>query len=325
MAEEWPDLRTLELLVTVADAGSLNAAAEILGIAQPNASRLVRTLEHQLGTRLLLRSPSGSAATEDGALVVAHARELLSSASGLLEVVGNRRRDRVNMLTVGSSLTITEYLLPRWVAELRRRLPEVRPELRAMNSAQVFAAIDAGDCTVGFVETPSIPRRFARQLVHVDELYVVVAGAHPWARHNSPVSVDELAATALVTREPGSGTRKTLERALREHEVVPPLQELGSNAAVLASACAGLGPAALSKLVVDAAIRAGALVRVDIEGLSLRRRIHAVWPATEHLDDAASTLIQVARQHSAALRPQGPVPPPSASPRSSRGAVARRP
>lgn len=296
MAEEWPDLRTLELLVAVADTGSLNAASAIIGIAQPNASRLVRTLERQLGTRLLRRSPSGSAATEDGALVIAHARELLSSASGLLEVVGTRRQKRANTLTVGSSLTITEYLLPRWVAELRLRLPEVRPELHPMNSSQVFAALDAGDCAVGLVETPSIPRRFARQLVHVDELYVVAAGAHPWARRGAPISVDELAATALVTREPGSGTRKTLERALRDHPIAPPLQELTSNAAVLASACAGLGPAALSRLVVDAAIRAGALVRIDVEGISLRRRFHAVWPATQRRGDAASALIDVARQ-----------------------------
>lgn len=297
MADEWPDLRTLELLVAVADTGSLNAASRVVGVAQPNASRMIGALERQVGAPLLRRSPNGSTATPDGALVIAHARELLGAAGSLLESVGSRRQQRANTLPVGASLTINEYLLPRWLATLRSRVPELRPELLAMNSAQVFAAVDAGTCAIGLVETPSIPRRFARRVVHVDELYVVVAPTHPWASRSSPVPVGELAATSLVTREPGSGTRSTLERALAGHDLVRPLQELGSNAAVLASACAGLGPAALSRLVVDSAIGAGALVRVDIEGRSLRRRFHAVWPANRPLRGPAAELVAIAVDH----------------------------
>lgn len=296
MGDAWPDLRALELLVAVADTGSLNSASRAVGIAQPNASRIIGTLEHQLGTTLLRRSPNGSAATADGALVIAHARELLAAASGLLESVGTRRQKRVNTLPLGSSLTITEYLLPGWLASLRARLPDLRPELRAMNSAQVFAWLDSGGGAVGLVETPAIPRRFARELIYVDELVVVADPTHDWARRDAVVAAKELASTPLLSREPGSGTRKTLERALRAHAVAPPLQELGSNAAVLASACAGMGPAALSRLVVAAAIRAGALVEIEVTGISLRRRFHAVWPATQRLGDAAGTLVDIARK-----------------------------
>lgn len=294
MAGDWPELRALELLVTVADMGSLSAASRTMLMAQPNASRMLTTLERQLGTVLLHRSTNGSVATRDGALVIAHARELLASAAGLLESVGTRRQERANSMTIGASLTIVEYLLPRWLATLRTILPDLRPELRAMNSSQVFAALDAGECAVGLVETPSIPRRFSHQLIQVDQLNVVVALSHPWARRGTPVSAQELAATPLITREPGSGTRKALERALSGRAMATPLQELGSNAAVLASACAGMGPAALSRLVVAGAIKAGALARVEVEDVALDRRFHAVWLAAGHLRGAPAELVRVA-------------------------------
>ena len=61
---------------------------------------------------------------------------------------------------------------------------------------------------------------------------VVVDPSHPWARRRKPLRANELAATPLIVRESGSGTRITLETTLSGHEVASPLLELGSNSAV---------------------------------------------------------------------------------------------
>jgi DNA-binding transcriptional LysR family regulator len=58
-----PDLTALEILVLVAETGSLGAAARRVGMAQPNASRALARLERQLGLTLVVRTPAGSRVT----------------------------------------------------------------------------------------------------------------------------------------------------------------------------------------------------------------------------------------------------------------------
>ncbi|WP_280343655.1 helix-turn-helix domain-containing protein, partial [Nocardia abscessus] len=56
-----PDLAVLDLLVSVAELGSLGAAARRHGISQPAASMRISALERRLRLRLLDRGPTGSA------------------------------------------------------------------------------------------------------------------------------------------------------------------------------------------------------------------------------------------------------------------------
>jgi DNA-binding transcriptional LysR family regulator len=98
-----------------------------------------------------------------------------------------------------------------------------------------------------------------------------------------------------VVREAGSGTRTTLETALTGLDPVPPTLELGSNAAVRVSVAAGAGPAVLSELVVEPAIRSGELVEVPTSGIRLDRTLRAVWRGRGPVHGAAGDLVLIAR------------------------------
>lgn len=91
---------------------------------------------------------------------------------------------------------------------------------------------------------------------------------------------EELAATPVVTREQGSGTREFLAAALKGAagaEQVRPALELSSAAAVCAAVLADAGPAVLSRLAVADDLQLGRLRTVDVTGLDLRRALRAVW------------------------------------------------
>jgi DNA-binding transcriptional LysR family regulator len=66
-----------------------------------------------------------------------------------------------------------------------------------------------------------------------------------------------LAATPLLVRESGSGTRTTVELALQDYDIATPLLELGSASAIRTSALNGVGPAILSTLAVTEHGRSG--------------------------------------------------------------------
>lgn len=288
----WPDLSALEVLVAVIDHGSLSAAARALRMAQPNASRSVTRLERSLGLPLLRRSTPGSAPTPEGLLVVEWARTLLGSADDLMSNTRTLNQKGAGHLAVSASQTISEHLLPGWLAALRAVSPAVRVGLRVTNTAAVLDDLLVGDCDVGFIEGP-IPRGAAHlATVGQDELVLVVSPTHPWARRRLPISPEDLHDGRLITRESGSGTRRVLDDALGRP--VNPRLELGSNAAVRVAVLSGAGPAVLSRLAVAEAIAAGSLVELRIQGVELGRRLCAAWTGPRSLGGPAGELVRIA-------------------------------
>lgn len=288
-----PDLESLRLLVYVAELGSVGRAARAMGIAQPSATKRLAALERRAGLPLLVRTPAGSTPTTDGKLVVAWATALLAAAEEFQTSLTALRTNRAAALRIAASMTIAEALLPRWLSDLRRLSPDVHVGLTVTNSSSV-ARLVLGDSDVdlGFVEGPTLTEGLASRVVGADQLIVVVSPGHPWARRRRPLGALELAATPLVVREPGSGTRETLDRLLVRLGPVDPQLELGSNAAVRGAAVAGIAPAVLSRHAVDADLASGALVEVAVADLRLERRLRAVWPKGRKLTGPAATLLK---------------------------------
>lgn len=292
-----PDLEALQLLVAVADTGSLGKAAARAGISQPSASSRMATLERRLGLRLLERSPSGSRLTTAGTTVTDWARRVLEQAEALVEGAEALRTQASDRLAVAASLTIAEHLMPTWLLTLRQDQPGTRVGLQVANSHLVVEAVRRGDANLGFVEGPWVPRDLKSVIVGRDRLAVVVAPAHPWARRRVPVSGAELAAEPLLLRESGSGTRDVLAAALAAHDgPAVPLIELGATAPLKSAALSGSGPAVLSVLAVAEDIAAGRLVEVALDAdLDLSRVLRAVWLRGRELSEVAARLVGVAR------------------------------
>ncbi|MDK1361575.1 LysR family transcriptional regulator [Arthrobacter sp. zg-Y1219] len=293
MAHAWPNLQVLELFVAVVDEGSVASGARKLGMAQSNASRSIAELEADLKTPLLERSPRGSAPTAMGLLLADSARELLEAARRFNSVVRTGRSGETMELSVGASLTIADMLLPAWLAELKRRLPHARIDVRVENSAAVIEEVQRGTLQLGFVETPNLPVRVNALVVREDELVVVVDPNHEWA-NRTRISLQELAEIPLVVREPGSGTREALQEVLAGYDVVEPAQVLSSNTAVRVAVAAGAGPAVLSELVVRDQLASGELLRVPFEGEGISRPLTAIWSGPRRLTGVAAELVAVA-------------------------------
>lgn len=292
--DSWLNLTMLRLLVGTADHGSLSASARAAGIAQSNASRSLRTLERRLGYALLHRSTRGSTLTPEGVLTTEWAREALEAVDRLAagaDALAHRGKEE---LTIGSSMTIAEHLLPGWIGAFRARRPGVATRLQVMNSAQAIEAVAGGDVALGFVETPDLPSELQHVTVFTDELVVVAGPGHAWSRLDGPLEPAELAVTALVEREEGSGTRAFLDRLVDDHRPAP-LVELNSNSAICQAVVEGIGPAVLSRLAVAGYLRAGLLVEVPTRGRQLGRSLQAVW--RDRLPDggAAADFVEVAR------------------------------
>jgi len=271
-----PELGALELLLAVARLGSLGRAARELGITQPAASSRIRSMERQLGVALVDRSPTGSRLTDAGALVTDWAQRIVEAAEAFDAGAQALRDRRDSRLRVAASMTIAEYLLPGWLIALRAQRPDTAVSLLAGNSAVVAERLLADEADLGFVEGLSVPTGLDSAVIAHDRLIVVTAPGHPWARRRRPLAAAELAATPLILREKGSGTRQVLEAALGG--LARPLIELSSTTAVKASVVSGAGPAVLSELALGEELSARRLVSVPVADVRLSRALRAVWP-----------------------------------------------
>lgn len=290
---QWIQVSSLTLLVGIADHGSLSAGARAVGIAQPNATRALKTLERRLGYQLVDRKTTGSTLTAEGVLTVQWAREVLASLDHLAQGARTLASPGETELVFGASMTVAEYLAPSWIGTLHRKLPQVKPRMRIMNSQDVITAIQQGEMNFGFVETPQVPQSLNYQKVWNDAMAVVVSPAHPWAQRSTPLSVYELQSTALIEREDGSGTRAFLDY-ISHADRPEPIAEFNSNSTICQCVAAGMGPAVLSQLAVESQVQLGNLVEVPFEGPSLLREFRAIWSRNHTLSPTEETMLEIA-------------------------------
>jgi DNA-binding transcriptional LysR family regulator len=297
LPERVADLGSFDLLLSVAQLGSVGAAAREHGITQPAASARISHLERRLGLHLLQRSPRGSRLTEHGALVADWARAAVDAATVLDAGLTSLRGSVQSQLAVAASMTVAEYLLPRWLVALRTVAPQAAVALTTGNSEDVVRSVLEDRARLGFVEGPDLPSGLVARTVAHDELTLIVAPEHPLARRRSGVDAGELAATPLVSRERGSGTRRYLERALRrgpDLALVPPLLELPSTTAIKNAVADGVAPAVLSSLAVAGDLAAGSVRAVPVLGLDLTRPLRMIHRKDGRLVGPARDLAAIA-------------------------------
>ena len=273
-----PDLDALQLLVDVANRGSIGAAGRANGITQQSASQRLRAIEAQTGLTLLRRGAGGSTLTEAGVLMVGWAVRLLDTAHEIDESIATLRDDRSHQLRIAASMTVAEHLLPPWLVRLRQQ-HDVAVSLTATNSVQVRAAVAGGLVDVGFVEDGADPGSLASLVVARDELALYAGPGDEWAARSTSLAPDDLVSRPLTWREQGSGTRRVVDDALARLGLtaVPPAVELATSSAIRSAISAGSPPAFMSRRAVQSDVEGGRLVEVPTTDLDLSRDLTALW------------------------------------------------
>jgi DNA-binding transcriptional LysR family regulator len=293
LLEPVPDVQSLDLLRSVAELGSIRQSAFRHSISQPAASMRLRTLERTLGLELLDRSHGRARLTAAGTAVVQWSEVVLEAMRELQLGAQALRVGQSSQLRIAASMTVAEYLIPSWLHRLRTAEPSISVSLQMGNSLQVEEMVHRGDASIGFVEGDRPPRSMSSRIVQSDNLVVVVAANHEWARRKKPLSARELSATPLVLRELGSGTREVLEAAMRARNLdVTPLIELGSTTALKAAVSSGEGAGVLSSLTIESEVRDGQLIVVACSDVPLARSIRVVWSKGRALSSSAKLLMR---------------------------------
>lgn len=290
-----PSLESLELFISVVDMGSVSKAAHLHRISQPSASARIQELEKLCKLQLLERTTQGCLATEAGIEIYHLAKETIKSAENLMSGAQKLRDQSSNRLKINASYTIAEYLIPSWLAILRKDRDTLIPDLLVANSYQVIHnVLQSGD--LGFIESEDSHEELEKAVVGSDELWVLIGPKHPWAKLRRPVTAEKLASSPLILRERGSGTRSVFESRMRKagFDKLQVEAEIGSTSAIKSTLSLSKSATVLSKLAVKTEVAQGTLIRVEVSGLQLTRTLYAVWSRAKGVSYAERELIKVA-------------------------------
>lgn len=252
-------LKQLRIFVGVAEREHMTAAARALHVTQSAASAAISALEERHAIKLFHRVGRGIALTEAGRLFLTEARGVLARASAaetVLEELGGLKR---GTLRVVASQTIAAYWLPSILTVFHARYPALSVKLAIGNTEHAAARVRDGEADLGIVEGEVDDPALAHWPIGEDRLLLV--GSEPFVE--ARIGAAWLRRARWVQREPGSGTRSTLDGYLLALGVDPAKLDvalvLPSNESVRTAVEAGAGVAVLSALVVAPAIMAGTL------------------------------------------------------------------
>ncbi len=278
-------LSALRLFVRVARTGNFSRAAREVGLSQPTASRIIATLEKEIGALLLTRSTRALALTEAGAEYLARV-ELALAALDEADHAARGTGELRGVLRVAASSSFTVHALIPRLDDFLRRHPKLRLMLLVNDQRQ--ALISEGVDVAFRFGALADSNATARRLGSIQR--VLVASPAYLRRAGRPKVPADLNSHAIVVGPMGSD-RWTFEKDGRQVSLrLEGRVVVSANEGAVAAAVAGLGIASTGIIASRKELANRTLVRVLPDWQMGSVDVHAVFPAGRATKAAARAL-----------------------------------
>jgi LysR family transcriptional regulator, low CO2-responsive transcriptional regulator len=281
-------LRQLRSLRIIQSTGKISAAAKSLGLTAPAVTLQLQQLEIEVGMPLFDRTPDGMRPTAAGLAVLEAARGIEERLRLLGEEIEALASGKGGSLKLGVVST-AKYFAPRLLAAFLKQHPGIQVDLLVGNRAEIIAALKRHELDTVLMGRP--PREVAvRSQMFGDHPFVIIAPAdHPLAAKRR-IAKATIAKERFLIREPGSGTRMSLEVFFADvPEKLEDLgTEMGSNETIKQAVMAGLGIAFISAHTIEQELQLGRLAVLDVAGMPITKQ----WYGVSRLDRSMSPAMQ---------------------------------
>lgn len=243
-----PTLAQLRALIAVVDAGGFGEAAAEVNASQSSLSEAVGKLETLVGRPLLRRSASGTVPTPAGLRAVSSARAAVQAAGDVL-LAAQDDHELSGVLRVSSFRSAATHLLPPVLVAFRRRHPAVMIKLLDGDRNRGDAGeqqVRSGQADLALVEGETAPGLRLTPLLEDDYLFIA-----PESRGSHPVSVQELAASALLLSPRGNSCNRRINAHLSGLGIgMSNVTEFEQDSVILSMVRHGLGITLMPRLAL---------------------------------------------------------------------------
>src|SRR5437588_4317942 len=203
------DFDQLETFIEVARLSSFSRAAEKRFRTQPAISSQIRTLEEEIGAKLLDRSGGKVSITASGKLFLKFAEDTLDARKAAVTSIAETERVPRGEIVVGANEGTCLHILPEVFAEFKKQYPDVSVNIKRADYSKVLESVIDNSVDFGVISLPVTDPRLTVVLIHRDELIIIAPPHHPLAKMKS-ATLAEVAKFPLVLPTAGH-TRDALE------------------------------------------------------------------------------------------------------------------
>ena len=254
------DLKQVQYFVTVVEQGSINAAAQKLGMTQPPISKQMQLLEQELDCSLFLRGSRPLELTQEGKLFYTRSLHLLAMASGMVRAVADCKNAQGGTLRLGVVSSVSESAALTWLSDFQRGHPGLDLAIYEGDTYQLLELLQNRQLDLGLVRTPFAERGFSCLFLPQRPMLAVWnPRSFPLSAAGQPLTLEELAAVPLILYR---RWERIIDEAFAVRGLVPRYLVVGDNArTTMAFAQTGLGISIQPESMDEAARAAGLATR----------------------------------------------------------------
>jgi DNA-binding transcriptional LysR family regulator len=224
--------RQLLLLAAMEEEGNVRRAADVLGMTQPAASRLLKELEDVLEVRLFDRTSHGMHATLYGEVMIRYARMVLSNLSQAHDEISALRAGLVGQVQIGAIAAAAATMVPMAIARVKARFPQLQIWLQVETSDTMLPLVAQGhlDIMIGRVleRQGQFKEAVRYEPIAEEPLCVVVRPGHP-LEHATDLTMRGIVSAGWVLHPPGSVLRHRFDMAFSQIGLNPPQNVVNTN------------------------------------------------------------------------------------------------
>ena len=224
--------RQLMLLAAMEEEGNVRRAADVLGMTQPAASRLLKELEDVLEVRLFDRTPHGMHATLYGEVMIRHARMVLSNLDQAHDEISALRAGLAGQVQIGAIAAAAATMVPLAIARVKELYPQLQIWLQVETSDVMLPLVAEGhlDIMIGRVLERQGQFKDAVRYEPIAEepLCVVVRPGHPLEQATG-LTMHDIVNAGWVLHPPGSVLRHRFDMVFSQIGLSSPQNVVNTN------------------------------------------------------------------------------------------------
>lgn len=330
-------IRHMRIFLAVTENGNnLTRTANQLYMAQPAVTVAIQELEQYYGVNLFDRLGKRLYLTEAGKQF----REYVVRILGLFDDMeeGMKSWGSRGVLRVGSSITIGSQFMPGYVEEYAKTHPNIDTQVLIGPSDRIEKKILNNELDIALVESPVHEDHLIAEKYMEDYLVIIAPGNSkerdlqdsfredqrgvqrqeaPAKRQERPdeisdelpkkiqeMTVEEFASQRLLLREPGSGTRESIEKVLEPFSIqLKTSWEATSTTALVNAVISGLGISIVPRRMVEAPLKSGQIREIHVRGVEFQRYFYMVYHRDKLLTAPIRDFMELCRNYES-LHPQ---------------------
>ncbi|MDA8860140.1 LysR family transcriptional regulator [Paracoccaceae bacterium] len=257
-----PELRDLELLVSLSRHKNFSHAAADCNISQPAFSTRIRKLEEAFKLPLVRRGNSFLGFTREGEVALKWARKLLADAKGMRQEINALRNNLDGKLTLGVIPTAMPFAA-RVSSQLRRKHPNLSIEIHSQSTRQITRRLNDFSLDAGIMYFDDADPDITVKLY--EERYVLIAPQTLASGYKTQVTWAEAAQFPLCLLTPDMRNRQLIDAVFEQVSAVPTVvMEASGFSAVLAQVVSGNAATIAPVSVAETFLALSSTVQFDL-------------------------------------------------------------